>query len=249
RQARTHAQRAAEDEDGDERVDEHAGRREERQAAQPDEERARGLEQPGEVDPLVAGGGVREGVARGDRARVEDQAAGHEVPPGARVLEQPAGPAPPPPAAPGGKRRGRPRSPTRPSCPTSRAPSGTGGGSPGARRTRRAAGCARAAPSRRSRLRRIVRWKVKVHTGPRSCARMPIAICQPAPGAPTIISAGTRTSSKKTSENSASPVICLKGRTVMPGLLMSTRSRLIPWCFGAAGSVRQRRKHQSATSA
>src|SRR5438094_679037 len=60
--------------------------------AQRDEERARGLEQPGEVDPLVAGGGVREGVARGDRARVEDQAAGHEVPPGARVLEQPAGP-------------------------------------------------------------------------------------------------------------------------------------------------------------
>ena len=38
-----------------------------------------------------------------------------------------------------------------------------------------------------------------------------MAICQPAPGAPTMRSAGTRTSSKKTSQNSVSPVICLSG--------------------------------------
>ena len=39
------------------------------------------------------------------------------------------------------------------------------------------------------------------------------------------------------------------GRTVMPGVFMSTSSRLMPLCFGASGSVRQSRKHQSAMSA
>ena len=35
----------------------------------------------------------------------------------------------------------------------------------------------------------------------------------------------------------------------MPGVFMSTSSRLMPLCFGASGSVRQSRKHQSAMSA
>ena len=76
-----------------------------------------------------------------------------------------------------------------------------------------------------------------------------MAMFQPAPGAPSRCDAGTRTSSKNTSQNSASSVICRSGRTVMPGVFMSTSSRLMPLCFGASGSVRQRRKHQSAMSA
>src|SRR5215475_12552606 len=70
---------------------------------------------------------------------------------------------------------------------------------------------------------------MNVHTGPRSCCKIPMAICQPAPGGPTIRSAGTRTSSKKTSQNSASPVICLSGATVIPGVFMSTSRRLMPF--------------------
>jgi hypothetical protein len=41
---------------------------------------------------------------------------------------------------------------------------------------------------------------------------------------------------KKTSQNSASSVICRSGRTLMPGLFMSTRSRLMP--CASAGRAR-----------
>ena len=56
-----------------------------------------------------------------------------------------------------------------------------------------------------------------------------VAMPQPAPGAPRRFAAGTRTSSKKTSQNSASSVICRSGRTVMPGVFMSTRNCVNPW--------------------
>src|SRR5206468_9122120 len=82
------SERSPEDEHGKERVDEHAGRREKREPAPTDEYRARHLEQPAVVDPLVACGREREQVARRNRAGLEDVAPGHEVPPGARVLEE-----------------------------------------------------------------------------------------------------------------------------------------------------------------
>ena len=85
------SERSPEDEHGKERVDEHAGRREKREPAPTDEYRARHLEQPAVVDPLVACGREREEVARRNRAGLKDVAAGCEVPPGARVLEEPAG--------------------------------------------------------------------------------------------------------------------------------------------------------------
>src|SRR5439155_959655 len=61
-----------------------------------------------------------------------------------------------------------------------------------------------------------------------------IATCQPSFSRPTRFAFGTRTSSKNTSLNSASPVICTSGRTVIPGLRMSTSRYEMPRCFGAA---------------
>ena len=57
----------------------------------------------------------------------------------------------------------------------------------------------------------------------RSYMRVVIPTCQPWPSVPRMFSAGTRTFSKNTSLNSASPVIWRSGRTVMPGECMSTR--------------------------
>src|ERR1044072_1741184 len=64
-------------------------------------------------------------------------------------------------------------------------------------------GCSFASWRSCERLRRILREKTNVHMGPRSCCTMPIAMPQPAPGAPTRFAAGTRTSSKKTSQDLA----------------------------------------------
>ena len=52
-----------------------------------------------------------------------------------------------------------------------------------------------------------------------------MAMRQPSPILPTRLSFGTRASSKKTSPNSLSPVICRSGRTVTPGVssLQSTK--------------------------
>ena len=47
-----------------------------------------------------------------------------------------------------------------------------------------------------------------------------------------------RTSVKKTSLNSASPVIWKSGRTSTPGACMSTRKAVIPLCLGTSGLVR-----------
>ena len=55
----------------------------------------------------------------------------------------------------------------------------------------------------------------------RSCLRVERETCQPLPRSPTIESLGTRTFSRNTSLKSASPVICRRGRTSMPGDFMS----------------------------
>ena len=47
-----------------------------------------------------------------------------------------------------------------------------------------------------------------------------------------------RTSVKKTSLNSASPVIWKSGRTSTPGAFMSTRKAVMPLCLGTSGLVR-----------
>ncbi len=84
---------------------------------------------------------------------------------------------------------------------------------------------------------------------PRSMASVALAIRQPSPGAPTTRAASVRAPSKKTSLNSAVPVSCRIGRTVIPGWSIGTsrydrpRARLEP------GSVRASTKHQSATCA
>ena len=57
----------------------------------------------------------------------------------------------------------------------------------------------------------------------RSLARVVRASCQPPSTSPTTHSSGTKQSSKKTSLNSAAPVISRSGRTSMPGDVMSTR--------------------------
>jgi hypothetical protein len=55
-----------------------------------------------------------------------------------------------------------------------------------------------------------------------------MATLQPSPSVPSMRSAGTATSSKKTSENSGDPCMVSIGRTVMPGVSMSTKSAVIP---------------------
>ena len=63
---------------------------------------------------------------------------------------------------------------------------------------------------------------------------------------PIRLALGTRTSSKNTSLNSASPVICTSGRTLTPGAFISTTRQLMPRCLGASGSVRTNNWMKSA---
>ena len=69
---------------------------------------------------------------------------------------------------------------------------------------------------------------------------------QPSPSPPSRSASGTRASVKKTSLNSASPVIWKSGRTSTPGACMSTRNAVMPRCFGWSGSVRARRRPKLA---
>ena len=55
-----------------------------------------------------------------------------------------------------------------------------------------------------------------------------MATDQPWPSSPSVRSSGTATSSKKTSQNSGAPCMVSIGRTVMPGLSMSTNSAVMP---------------------
>ena len=58
----------------------------------------------------------------------------------------------------------------------------------------------------------------------RSLARVVRASGQPPFTSPTTQSSGTKTSSRKTSLNSASPVSSRSGRIVIPGVAMSSRT-------------------------
>ena len=62
----------------------------------------------------------------------------------------------------------------------------------------------------------------------------------------TRFSTGTLTFSSQTSLTSWAPSSVMIGRTVTPGLLMSMSRKLMPACLRAAGSVRTRKKPQSA---
>ena len=75
-------------------------------------------------------------------------------------------------------------------------------------------------------------------TVPRSFIKVVTATFQPPFTSPKRCESGTRTSSRKTSLNSAPPVIWRSGRTVTPGNDMSSMNAVIPRCLGAAGSVR-----------
>ena len=67
---------------------------------------------------------------------------------------------------------------------------------------------------------------------------------QPSFTGPSVLVTGTRTSVKKISLNSLSPVIVTSGRTSTPGSVMSTRRQVMPLCLGTSGSVRTRSSHQ-----
>ena len=78
---------------------------------------------------------------------------------------------------------------------------------------------------------------------PRSWDRVELATDQPLPASPTSCSSGTKTSSRRTSLNSASPVIWTRGRTSTPSACMSTTRQEIPCCrLGASGSLRARHR-------
>ena len=72
----------------------------------------------------------------------------------------------------------------------------------------------------------------------RSYGSRSIASRQPSPGLPSIRSAGTTTSSKYTSQNSSTPCMVRSGRTVMPGVSMSTKNAVMA---SMVGGVRRRR--------
>ena len=64
----------------------------------------------------------------------------------------------------------------------------------------------------------------------RSNGRMFIATAQPPFTSPRMRSAGTTTSSKNTSANSGAPLSSANGRTVIPGVSMSTKKAVMPRC-------------------
>ena len=81
----------------------------------------------------------------------------------------------------------------------------------------------------------------------RSLPSRNLAIVQPWFSSPMRFSAGTRTSSKKTSLTSKPPSMSSIGRRVTPGESIGKTSIEMPRCFfSAVGSVRQRQKIQSA---
>ena len=80
---------------------------------------------------------------------------------------------------------------------------------------------------------------------PRSFVKVAMPTIQPPWSGPSRDAAGMRTSSKNTSSNSDSPVICFSGRISTPGSFISKRKNEMPLCFGAVGSVRAMRMPQS----
>ena len=78
---------------------------------------------------------------------------------------------------------------------------------------------------------------------------MAIATFQPSFTSPTTFALSVRASSKKTSLNSAVPVICFSGRTLTPGWSIGTSMYDRPLWASASGSVRTTAKHQCARCA
>jgi hypothetical protein len=68
----------------------------------------------------------------------------------------------------------------------------------------------------------------------RSKASAETVTFQPSPSAPSRFSTGTRTPSKKTSANIDDPDMFRIGRTVMPGLCISTSRQVMPSCLADA---------------
>ena len=66
---------------------------------------------------------------------------------------------------------------------------------------------------------------------------------------PTRFALRHSTSSKKVWQNGDAPEISVIGLVETPALSMSNRTKLMPSCLGALGSVRTRQKIQSALSA
>ena len=75
---------------------------------------------------------------------------------------------------------------------------------------------------------------------------MLIATAQPPSTSPRTRSAGTTTSSKKTSANSWTPLSISIGDTVMPGVSMSTKNAVMPRWRASIGPVRVRSTQRSA---
>ncbi|MNN25955.1 hypothetical protein D3C81_1394480 [compost metagenome] len=73
-----------------------------------------------------------------------------------------------------------------------------------------------------------------------------LVMLQPCPSAPIRFSTGTRTLSKKVSFRWCASSMLRIGRTVTPGVFMSTSRKLMPACFFTSVSVRTSRKIQSA---
>ena len=80
----------------------------------------------------------------------------------------------------------------------------------------------------------------------RSCCSRYFATSQPRLTVPTTCDFGTRTPSKKVSQNGEAPEISRIGLVVTPFDAMSNRMKLMPSCFLADPSVRTRQKIQSA---
>ena len=80
----------------------------------------------------------------------------------------------------------------------------------------------------------------------RSCCNRYFATSQPRLIVPTTWDFGTRTFSKKVSQNGERPEIRRIGLVETPLEAMSNRIKLMPSCFLALGSVRTRQKIQSA---
>ena len=80
---------------------------------------------------------------------------------------------------------------------------------------------------------------------PRSNDSSSIATPQPSPTGPSTLSLGTRTSVKKTSPNSADPLIWRSGRASTPSACMSMSSIEMPACRDSSCDVRTIAKIQS----
>ncbi len=80
------------------------------------------------------------------------------------------------------------------------------------------------------------------------CPRSLVSTAMPTPhppwSGPNRWSAGSRTSVKNTSSNSASPVIWRRGRISTPSRSIGHRKNEMPWWGGASGSVRAMRMPQ-----